>query len=121
LQEGVCGRPIVELIRPQKEDYFVLKPKHSGFMSTPLNILLYYLGVKTLILTGLAGNICVLFTANDAYMRDFRLIVPCDCVASNTEADNRYALEQIHQILKADIRPASELSFKELLHKVQAS
>ncbi|MBL8792978.1 MAG: cysteine hydrolase, partial [Planctomycetia bacterium] len=109
LHDGVRGRPIVELLRPDEEDYFVLKPKHSGFYSTPLDLLLEYLGVETLILTGVAGNICVLFTAHDGYLRDFHLHVPADCVASNTEAENRTALEQMQHILKADIRMAAEL------------
>src|SRR5947209_7067050 len=69
LQDGVRGKPIVELLRPEKDDYFVLKPKHSGFFSTTLDTLLEYLGAKSVILTGVAANICVLFTANDAYMR----------------------------------------------------
>src|SRR5688572_26968595 len=108
LRDGVRGKPIVELLPPDEDDYFVLKPKHSGFFSTTLDTLLEYLGVKTVILTGIATNICVLFTANDAYMRDLRLIVPSDCVASNTEGENRYALEQMEKVLKADIRPSGE-------------
>ncbi len=92
LRDGVRGKPLVERLRPEKDDYFVLKPKHSGFFSTSLDILLDYLQVKTLILAGVAGNICVLFTANDAYMRDFHLVVPRDAVASNTEDENLYAL-----------------------------
>ncbi|HKM52674.1 MAG TPA: isochorismatase family cysteine hydrolase [Isosphaeraceae bacterium] len=89
----------------------LLNPKHSGFFSTTLDILLEYLGTKTVILTGIAGNICVLFTANDAYMRDFSLIVPCDCVVSNTEQENGNALEQMRKVLKADVRPSAELVF----------
>jgi nicotinamidase-related amidase len=112
LKDGVQGKPIVELLRPAKDDYFVLKPKHSSFFSTTLDLLLEYLGTKTVILTGIAANICVLFTANDAYMRDLHLIVPSDCVASNTEEENRYALEQMRLVLKADIRPADEISFE---------
>ena len=110
----VRGRPLVELLEPDEEDYFVLKPKHSAFFSTQLELLLQYLGPRRLILTGLAGNICVLFTANDAYMRDLHLVVPADCVASNTDADNRHALEQMRTILKADIRPSGEVSFETL-------
>jgi len=117
LRDGTRGKPLVELLRPEKDDYFVLKPKHSGFFSTTLDTLLEYLQVKTVILTGLAANICVLFTANDAYMRDFYLAVPSDCVASNTDEENRYALEQMHRILKADIRPSTELSFDSLSRK----
>ena len=111
LEDGAMGKPVVELLQPDEEDYFVLKPKHSGFFSTTLDTLLEYLEVKTVILTGIATNICVLFTANDAYMRDFHLVVPSDCVASNTEEENAYALEQIRSVLKADTRPSTELSF----------
>ena len=71
LDDNVRGREIVELLQPEDDDYFVLKPKHSGFFSTTLDTLLRYLGAHTLILTGIATDICVLFTANDAYMRDF--------------------------------------------------
>lgn len=114
LKDGVRGQPIVELLKPGEDDYFVLKPKHSGFYSTALDTLLEYLGTKTVILTGMAANICVLFTANDAYVRDFHLVVPADCVASNTEAENRYALEQMRKILKADTRRVEELCLNEL-------
>ncbi len=75
---------------------FVLKPKHSAFYCTPFDILLNHLNTKTLILTGFAGNICVLFTANDAYMRNFKLIVPKDCIGSNTtEVDENCSLDFI--------------------------
>jgi len=107
----VRGRPIAELLRPREEDYFVLKPKHSGFFSTGLDTLLKYLGAQALIITGVATNNCVLFTANDAYMRDFELAIPSDCVAANTDEDNRYALEQMRSVLKADIRPSEVVSF----------
>ena len=99
-------------MRPDEDDYFVLKPKHSGFFSTTLDILLDHLQVDTVILTGIAANICVLFTANDAYMRDFFLMVPEDCVASNTEEENRHALEQMRAVIKADTRPSTKLSFE---------
>jgi nicotinamidase-related amidase len=114
LKDGVRGRPVAELLRPDQDDYFVLKPKHSGFYSTTLDTLLDYLGAKTVILTGMAANICVLFTANDAYVRDFHVVVPCDCVASNTTEENDYALAQMRKILKADTRPAEQLSLEEL-------
>lgn len=113
-QAGCRGRPIVELLTPEHDDYFVLKPKHSGFFSTTLDTLLDYLSVKLVVMTGVASNICVLFTANDAYMRDLQLVVPRDCVAANTQADNEYAIAQMQNVLKADTRPSTELSFSEL-------
>jgi nicotinamidase-related amidase len=114
LEEDVRGKPLVQLLRPEEDDYFVLKPKHSGFFSTTLDVLLQYLQARTLIITGIAGNICVLFTANDAYMRDFNLVVPADCVASNDAEDNRHALAQIRTVLKADITPSTRLDLEAL-------
>jgi len=108
-RENIRGKPFVELLLPDEEDYFVLKPKHSGFYSTTLDLLLRHLTATNLILTGIAGNNCVLFTANDAYMRDFKLFVPCDCVVSIQPEDNDYALRQMKEVLKADIRPAGKL------------
>jgi len=116
LHDGVRGRPIAALLQPEPEDYFVLKPKHSGFFSTTLELLLAYLQVQTLVLTGIAGNICVLFTANDAYLRDYRLMVPRDCVASNTTEENDNALAQMAAVLKADTRLAAEISFARQHH-----
>ena len=114
LQDGCPGRPIAELLRPEPDDYFVLKPKHSGFQFTTLDVLLAHLGAQILILTGVAGNFCVLFTAHDAYMRDYRLIVPQDCIASQSEADDRYALEHMAEVTKADVRPSAALDFAAL-------
>jgi nicotinamidase-related amidase len=111
LQEGVRGRPIAELLQPDEDDYFVLKPKHSGFFSTTLELLLEHLGAHTLVLAGFAGNNCVLFTANDAYMRDYELLIPADCTASIKPAENENALRQMQEVLKADIRPSSEIEF----------
>jgi nicotinamidase-related amidase len=99
---------------PDDDDYFVLKPKHSGFYSTTLELVLTHLGAKNLILTGIAGNNCVLFTANDAYMRDFKIFIPADCVVSNTEQDNQYALKQMETVLKADVTIASELDLESI-------
>jgi nicotinamidase-related amidase len=109
LEPGVRGRAVVERLRPEEDDYFVLKPKHSGFFSTTLDVLLQYLQARTLIITGVAGNICVLFTANDAYMRDFHLVVPGDCVASNDAEDNRHALMLIKRVHTAQIHLSTKL------------
>ena len=112
LEERSKGKPFVELLLPAEEDYFVLKPKNSGFYSTTLDFLLSHLGARNLILTGIAGNNCVFFTANDAYMRDYKVFVPSDCVVSNTEEENLHALKQMQIVLKADVRPGEELDLK---------
>jgi len=105
---------VKQLVPDDDDDYFVLKPKHSGFYSTTLDLVLTHLNAKNLILTGIAGNNCVLFTANDAYMRDFKVFVPEDCVVSNTEEENRYALKQMETVLKADTTASPQLDLKAL-------
>jgi nicotinamidase-related amidase len=104
------GSELVKMLHPEESDYFVLKPKHSGFFSTTLETLLRYLETEVLILTGIAGNFCVLFTANDAYMRDFTLFVPSDCTVSNTKRENNSALSLMKNFLKADTRPSSKIA-----------
>src|SRR4030095_7365307 len=111
LEDDVRGRPIAELLVPDEDDYFVLKPKHSGFFSTTLDLLLQHLGVRTLLIAGFAGNNCVFFTANDAYMRDYQLLIPADCTASNESADNDNALRQMQDVLKSDTRLSSHIDF----------
>ena len=115
LEENCCGRPVVEKLKPHPEDYFVLKPKHSGFFASPLDTLLAYLGAKTLILTGIAGDRCVLFTANDAFLRDYRIFVPSDCVISNQAKQNKEALQLMKRVPHADIRPSKKLRLAGLL------
>jgi nicotinamidase-related amidase len=115
IRPGVPGARVARMLRPSRNDYFVLKPKHSAFYETTLDTLLAYLGTQTLILAGVAGNICILFSANDAYMRDYNLIVPSDCCVSNTPAENAYALEQIARVLKADVTPSADLDLGALV------
>ena len=105
------GVRVAQRLRPDPRDYFVLKPKHSGFFDTTLDTLLGTLRIRRVILTGIAGNICVLFTANDAYMRDLKIFAPADCIVSNTAADNDHALRQIHTVLKGNLTESSRLAF----------
>ncbi len=110
-QMGGAAGQIVRLLRPTDDDYFVLKPRHSGFYSTSLDVLLDQLGSRHLILTGFSSEICVLYTANDAYMRGYEISVPWDCVGAETKAGNRRALEQMEKFLKADTRSSRSLKF----------
>ena len=105
------GHRVSRRLKPKASDYFVLKPKHSGFFDTTLDTLLETLRIRRLILTGIAGNICVLFTANDAYMREYKIFAPADCIVSNTAADNDHALRQIKTVLKGDIAASTRLRF----------
>ena len=110
----VRGRSFVQQLKPEADDYFVLKPKHSGFYQTPLEVLLKHLGAERVILTGVSTNSCVLFTANDAYMRDLEIVVPQDCVAACNGREHQFALDQIHCMLKAEIAPSTEIDLEAL-------
>jgi nicotinamidase-related amidase len=116
-QDDVPGREVARMLQPTEEDYFVLKPKHSAFFDTTLDTLLEHLRTESVILTGIAGNICVLFSANDAYMRDLRVCVPSDCTVSNTKEENDYALKQMQTVLKADITPSDALDLQRLARR----
>ena len=114
VNDAVPGRDVARLLAPDDDDYFVLKPKQSAFYGTTLDTLLRSLGTTTVILTGIAGDNCVLFSANDAYMRDLKLFIPADCVASNTLEENEHALRLMQKVVKADIRPAGDLDLARL-------
>jgi len=90
----------------------VLKSKRSCFLSTTLDILVEWLRVKSVILTGIAGNMCVLFTANGASMRDFSLLVTGDLAASHTVGEDRYTPEQMTKVRKARTRESSMLGLE---------
>lgn len=111
----VRGRPLADLLAPDDDDYFVLKPKNSGFFSTVLDTLLEYLHARTLIITGVATDSCVLFTAGDAYIRDFHLAIPTDCVAANDAESHAQALALMRRVLKADTTPSTDLDLRALL------
>jgi nicotinamidase-related amidase len=117
LHDGVRGEPVVKLLRPEREDYFILKPQQSGFAATPLELMLDHFGAKTVILSGVATHMCVLFTAVDAYQRGYQIIVPRDCVAANTVDDTRHALQVMESGMRAETRPWRELDWDELTQR----
>lgn len=110
-QEDCLGRELALLLAPEEDDYFVLKPKHSGFYSTTLDLLLKSLHIKTVVLAGFASDICVLYTANDAYMRGYRIVVVSDGVAAERPGWNRSALAQMRRQLGAEVRMARSIRF----------
>jgi nicotinamidase-related amidase len=115
LEDGVRGEPVAKLLRPDEDDYFVLKAKHSGFYHTQLDLLIDYLQVRTVVLAGFATDMCVLFTASDAYLRDLEIIVPPDCSASASIEHHEKALEHMSRVLHVKTIPSQELDFTELL------
>ncbi|HSX60623.1 MAG TPA: cysteine hydrolase [Tahibacter sp.] len=103
---GTAGR-IASAVAPHETDYRVLKPKHSAFLATPLDLLLQHLGVSTIVLCGVSGNQCVMTTAVDAHMRDYRPVVVHDASASRTAALHRHAMDLLKDLGVGVVRASS--------------
>jgi nicotinamidase-related amidase len=102
----VPGRELAGILAPGRDDFTILKPRHSAFYGTPLEFLLEELNVDSLVIAGIAADNCVLFTASDAYVRKFRVWVPANCVAAERDADRVWALQHMQRVLKARVGSA---------------
>ena len=111
--EDVRGKELAEALKPEEGDHFILKPKHSAFYLTSLDALLQSLSTERLIICGYAGDICVLFTANDAHMREYELVVPRDCIASEEPEMNEAVIRLIEARLGAETAVGSEVGVGE--------
>ena len=114
------AREIADMLAPRPDDYFVIKPRFSGFYSTNLPVLLPQLSASRLVLTGMAADICVLFTAADAHMREYDIWAPADAVASFSAERTRWALEIMAEAMKAETKPGAELALEDWLERVDA-
>jgi len=107
--EASGGAAVARLLQPDERDYCLLKPKHSAFFGTPLETILETLGARSLILTGTTTPQCILFTATDAYVREYRLVVASDCVVALTRKQQRLALYFLDSVLGACVRRARSI------------
>lgn len=99
---------IIEALKPNKHDYFLIKPMHSAFFQTPLKSLLAELTCTNLMIAGIAGDICILFTVIDAYMYHFNMHVPRNCIASEEKESNNDTLLLMKTVMKATIADFNE-------------
>lgn len=111
--EGSPADEVVQRLKPHDDDFFIVKPQFSGFYATNLPVLLPKLGASRLILTGISADICVLFTAADAHMREYELWVPSDCVASQDAQRTRWALDIMADSMKAGTARSADLTLAE--------
>lgn len=103
-RDDISGE-IARLLSPRATDLTLLKPRHSAFYCSPLELLLKEMGAKELILAGLATDICVQMTAADAFLRGFEGVwVPSDCTAAETAKAKANALAYMREVLKCDVR-----------------
>jgi nicotinamidase-related amidase len=102
-REDISGE-IARLLSPRAIDITLLKPRHSAFFGSPLELLLKEMGAEELILCGLAADMCVQLTAGDAFLHGYRVWVPSDCTASETPQAKAAALKYMKEVLKCDVR-----------------
>jgi nicotinamidase-related amidase len=112
LRTDCAGKPFVEAIQPDEQDYCVLKPMHSAFFQTPLDLLLRHLGASSIILAGIATNSCILCTAHDANMREFKVTVVSDCCAARSAREHNEAIANIREMADARIVTLSSLRLR---------
>jgi nicotinamidase-related amidase len=115
------GSEFVRPLLPDSEDYFVLKPLHSAFYMTPLEVLLRHLQVETLILTGLTSTSCITATAHDANMRGFDIYIPPDCSCARTAEEHAHALAQLRAAAGANLQASTALRLPRLIRSAQTS
>ena len=103
-RDDVSGE-IARLLSPRPTDLTLLKPRHSAFYCSALELLLKEMGTRELILAGLAADMCVQMTAADAFLRGFEGVwVPADCTAAETPRAKANALAYMREVLKCDVR-----------------
>jgi nicotinamidase-related amidase len=103
--EGEAGE-IARVLYPQADDLTILKPRHSAFYASPLELLLTEMQARELVICGLATDMCVQLTAADAFLREFKVWVPADCTAAETQAAKDQALRYMADVLKCETHPA---------------
>ena len=116
-RRGARGAAVTRQMKPLKNDYVLLKPRHSAFFATPLVQLLEHLRIKRLILAGISTNLCVLITAHDAVMHKYPIVVLSDCCAAESDFDHNSVLTQLKRYLGATICRSTELRIRRIARK----
>jgi nicotinamidase-related amidase len=111
-REGGDAERIAHELAPTPTDYFVLKPRHSAFFQTPLQILLEKLHVRRLVMVGVSGDQCVLATASDALVREYDVQVPGDLIICPTPTRTRAIRRHFRDIMDIDVDVAVGVAAK---------
>lgn len=90
-------------------DLTILKPRHSAFYASPLELLLVEMGARELVICGLATDMCVQLTAMDAFLREFQAWVPSDCTAAESAGAKKNSLLYMRDVLKCQTMAGAAL------------
>jgi maleamate amidohydrolase len=108
LMRGPEAHEITDVIKPRAHDIVVTKTKPSAFFGTPLASMLTYLGIDTLVVTGMVTSGCVRATVIDAFSHNYRVIVPLECVADRSETSHQVNLFDM-DMKYADVLPLADV------------
>lgn len=97
------GGDVIEELKPLPGEYIIPKRRYSAFYGTDLDTYLRELGVEHVWLVGVLSNICVYATALDASMRNYRVTVFREAVASTSEETDRFIFQQLVEVLQAEL------------------
>ena len=99
--DGSKGAEIHQDLTPNQGDYLVNKVRYDAFLGTELVFLLNGLGIfpgDTLIVCGVASNVCVHYTSAGAHQRDYRIKVVEDCCAGSSIEEHEAAMRQVNYL-----------------------
>jgi len=103
------GRDLIEPIVPAEDTDFVTKARHSAFYETPLEYLLRQGRIERVVLTGQVTEQCILYSALDAYIRHFEVVVPSDAVAAIRPELHEAALSMMELNMGAEVAPSADI------------
>jgi nicotinamidase-related amidase len=100
---------LVEPVLPREGRSFVIKARHSTFFQTPLEYLLDQQGIARIVFTGQVTEQCILYSALDAYVRHFDVVVATDAVAGIYDELGEAALQMMERNMGAELVRAADL------------
>ncbi len=116
-EEGSWGAEFYQGISPREDERVTIKHRYSGFVDTELDLVLRSRGIKTLVMTGVATNVCVESTARDGYMKDYRIVLVKDCCATTSKELQEATLENIERYFGVAVSAKEVISVWEALGK----
>ncbi len=113
-EEGSAGVELDPRLHPLPEDYLVIKRRYSAFVGTDLDLILRDNRIERVILTGTKTNVCIRATATDAFERNYYVVVPRECVATDKAHLHEANLEDIGKYMGKVISADEALALLEV-------
>lgn len=107
-----AGAALIDPIAPHEGAPFLFKARHSVFFGSPLEYLLELEGIGRLVLAGQVTEQCILYSALDAYIRHFQVVVPRDAVAHIDPDLAEASLRLMERNMRAQVVDAADVELR---------